>query len=44
MSTRGGALAIAPHAGRLADAEHMFGHGQTAYRRLEKYGAQTGSG
>ena len=29
--TREGALAIAPHAGRLADAEHMFGHGKTAY-------------
>ena len=36
--TREGALAIAPHAGRLADAEHMFGHGKTAYLRIDKYG------
>ncbi len=35
--TREGALAIAPHAGRLADAEHMFGHGRTAYFRIDKY-------
>ena len=32
--TRDGALDIAPHAGRLSDAEQMFGHGLTAYRRL----------
>ena len=37
--TRAGAMAVAPHAGRLSDAEHMYGHGLTAYRRLEKYGA-----
>jgi len=35
--TREGALAIAPHAGRLADAEHMFGHSKTAYFRIDKY-------
>ena len=35
--TRAGALAIAPHAGRLADAEHMFGHARTAYLRVDKY-------
>jgi len=39
--TREGALAIAPHAGRLADAEHMTGHGKTAYLRIDKY---TGTG
>ena len=37
--TREGALDIAPHAGRLSDAEQMFGHGLTAYRRIEKYGS-----
>ncbi len=37
--TRAGALQIAPHAARLADAEHMFGHGKTAYLRIDKYGA-----
>jgi sulfopropanediol 3-dehydrogenase len=42
--TREGALAIAPHAGLLADAEHMYGHGKTAYLRLEKYAAPAGSG
>ena len=36
--TREGALAIAPHAGRLADAEHMSGHAKTAYLRIDKYG------
>ena len=36
--TREGALTIAPHAGRLADAEHMIGHGKTAYLRMDKYG------
>ncbi|MGZ4199871.1 MAG: histidinol dehydrogenase [Thermoleophilia bacterium] len=35
--TREGALAIAPHAGRLADAEHMLGHAKTAYLRIDKY-------
>jgi sulfopropanediol 3-dehydrogenase len=35
--TREGALSIAPHAGRLADAEHMFGHGKSAYLRIGKY-------
>jgi sulfopropanediol 3-dehydrogenase len=35
--TREGALAIAPHAARLADAEHMFGHSKSAYVRVEKY-------
>ena len=35
--TREGALAIAPHAARLADAEHMFGHSKTAYFRIDKY-------
>ena len=35
--TREGALAVAPHAGRLADAEHMYGHGKTAYLRIDKY-------
>ncbi len=35
--TREGALAVAPHAARLADAEHMFGHALTARRRVEKY-------
>jgi sulfopropanediol 3-dehydrogenase len=35
--TREGALTIAPHAGRLADAEHMFGHAKTAYLRMDKY-------
>ncbi len=38
--TREGALAVAPHAGRLADAEHMYGHGKTAYLRIEKYGGR----
>ena len=35
-----GALDIAPHAGRLSDAEQMFGHGITAYRRRDKYAAR----
>jgi sulfopropanediol 3-dehydrogenase len=41
--TREGALVIAPHAGRLADAEHMFGHGKTAYLRIDKYGGRGGA-
>jgi sulfopropanediol 3-dehydrogenase len=41
--TREGALLIAPHAGRLSDAEHMFGHGKTAYARLDKYGHPAGA-
>lgn len=40
--TREGAIDIAPHAGRLSDAEQMYGHGRTAYRRLEKYLGQRG--
>lgn len=35
--TRDGALSVAPHAGRLSDAEHFAGHAATAYRRAEKY-------
>jgi sulfopropanediol 3-dehydrogenase len=35
--TREGALTIAPHAARLADAEHMLGHSKTAYFRIDKY-------
>jgi sulfopropanediol 3-dehydrogenase len=42
--TREGALAIAPHAGRLADAEHMFGHAKTAYLRIDKYATGGGGG
>jgi sulfopropanediol 3-dehydrogenase len=41
--TRAGALAIAPHAGRLADAEHLFGHGKTAYLRIDKYAGRGGA-
>jgi sulfopropanediol 3-dehydrogenase len=41
--TRAGALAIAPHAGRLADAEHLFGHGKTAYLRIDKYAGRRGA-
>jgi sulfopropanediol 3-dehydrogenase len=40
--TREGALEVAPHAARLSDAEHMFGHGKTAYFRIDKY-ADAGS-
>lgn len=41
--TRDGALAIAPHAGLLSDAEHFSGHAATAYRRAEKYVADEGA-
>jgi sulfopropanediol 3-dehydrogenase len=35
--TREGALAVAPHAALLSDAEHMLAHGLTAKYRIEKY-------
>ena len=38
--TREGALAVAPHAARLARAEHMLGHAVTADVRIDKYGGR----
>ena len=40
--TREGALAVAPHAARLARAEHMLGHAVTADTRIDKYGETQG--
>jgi sulfopropanediol 3-dehydrogenase len=36
--TREGALLVAPHAGRVSDAELFPGHARSAYVRIEKYG------
>ena len=36
--TREGALLVAPHAGRVSDAELFPGHARSAYVRMEKYG------
>jgi sulfopropanediol 3-dehydrogenase len=36
--TREGALLVAPHAGRVSDAELFPGHARSAYIRAEKYG------
>jgi sulfopropanediol 3-dehydrogenase len=35
--TRQGALLVAPHAGRVSDAELFPGHARLAYARVEKY-------
>jgi sulfopropanediol 3-dehydrogenase len=35
--TREGALLVAPHAGRVSDAELFPGHARSAYVRMEKY-------
>jgi sulfopropanediol 3-dehydrogenase len=35
--TRQGALLVAPHAGRVSDAELFPGHARSAYVRMEKY-------
>jgi sulfopropanediol 3-dehydrogenase len=37
--TREGALAVAPHAARVSEAELFYGHAESAYKRMEKYGA-----
>jgi sulfopropanediol 3-dehydrogenase len=37
--TREGALLVAPHAGRVSEAELFPGHARSAYVRVEKYGA-----
>ena len=36
--TRSGALAIAPHAALLSEAEQMPGHAKTCHLRIQKYG------
>jgi sulfopropanediol 3-dehydrogenase len=38
--TREGALAVAPHAARISEAELFYGHAESAYKRMEKYGAE----